>query len=75
MLMQGAPEVFDLRRVKPGGCIFSAGSARVLGALIVAAPWARLAAADIDLIVGLSFAGQFAVNHAVYLAGIRDTRW
>lgn len=47
----------------------------VLGALIVAVPWARLAAADIALIVGLSFAGHIAVNHAAYLAGIRDTRW
>ena len=47
----------------------------VLGALVVAVPWAGLGVQDVALIVALSVAGDIAVNHAAWFLGIRTTRW
>jgi len=47
----------------------------VLGALVFAAPWARLGLDDIVAILAVSFVGDIAVNYAAYLLGIRDSKW
>jgi len=50
-------------------------SRRWLGALVFAAPWARLGVDDIIAILAVSFVGDIAVNHTAYLLGIRDSKW
>lgn len=47
----------------------------VLGALILVAPRAALAPADVAILLGVSFGGHVTVNHAAYWLGIRDVRW
>jgi CDP-2,3-bis-(O-geranylgeranyl)-sn-glycerol synthase len=47
----------------------------LVGALVFAAPWARLGVDDIVAILAVSFLGDIAVNHAAYLLGIRGSRW
>jgi CDP-2,3-bis-(O-geranylgeranyl)-sn-glycerol synthase len=45
------------------------------GALLAVASSARLAAADVLLVLALTFAGHVTVNRLGYLLGIRDTPW
>ena len=47
----------------------------VVGALILVAPRSALGLCDMALILGLSFGGHIAVNHAGYWLGIRDVKW
>jgi CDP-2,3-bis-(O-geranylgeranyl)-sn-glycerol synthase len=47
----------------------------VLGALTLVAPGSTLRLADVALVLGLSFGGHIAVNHAAYWLGIRDVKW
>ncbi len=47
----------------------------VLGALILVAPHSTLGLGDVVLVLGLSFGGHIAVNHAAYWLGIRDVKW
>ena len=62
--------------IAPGAAWFPADQLDfALGALVVAAPWARLGALDIAAILALSVAGHIAVNHAAWFVGIRKTRW
>jgi CDP-2,3-bis-(O-geranylgeranyl)-sn-glycerol synthase len=45
------------------------------GALILVAPRATLGPGDVAIVLGATFAGHVAVNHAAYYLGIRDVRW
>jgi CDP-2,3-bis-(O-geranylgeranyl)-sn-glycerol synthase len=47
----------------------------VLGALVLVSPRSTLEPGDIALVLGLSFGGHIAVNHAAYWLGIRDVKW
>ena len=47
----------------------------VLGALILVAPYSTLGLGDVVLVLGLSFGGHIAVNHAAYCLGLRDVKW
>jgi CDP-2,3-bis-(O-geranylgeranyl)-sn-glycerol synthase len=47
----------------------------VLGALILVAPRAAIGPADVAILLGVSFGGHVAVDHAAYGLGIRDVKW
>ena len=45
----------------------------VLGALALVGPWAPLGWVDVAIIIGVSFAGDLAVNQIAFRLGIRNT--
>lgn len=46
-----------------------------VGALILAAPIARLTVADALVVLAVTFVGDVAVNHVAHALGVRDSAW
>jgi CDP-2,3-bis-(O-geranylgeranyl)-sn-glycerol synthase len=47
----------------------------VIGAMLFAWPWLRLAPLEIAFVAAFTFGAHIAVNHLAFRLGIRDTQW
>jgi CDP-2,3-bis-(O-geranylgeranyl)-sn-glycerol synthase len=47
----------------------------VVGALVLALPWARPGWPEVIIVLAITFIGHIAANHLAYWLNIRDTKW